>query len=217
MAGDRRGAARPRAPHRARSEEPFPEGGRREDEDERAGETQVGEERIHVPEDALANALDDDLAIDLDNRHDVADDLIVHGAPGRGHFAHHHGEEERPRRGQRGHGVGEAPEALARGGARGPHRLEPLAKLPETGREDLPVETGLAAEVIVDHRLGDAGADRDFLDPRAAETAFGEEARGRGDERLAGGRRVVAPSRRRGGGHGRAHAEHLFELNIWLV
>src|SRR5690606_8916917 len=61
---------------------------------------------------------------------------------------------------------------------------------PEDVEQDLAIERGLAAEVVVDHRLVQAGAGSDAVDLGAGEPAGGELGGGRGEETIAAGGRL---------------------------
>ena len=97
-----------------------------------------------------------------------------------------------------GKGVDEGAHLVARrqvgggdGAGAGTHGGEHVA-------QDLAVEAGLAAEVVVDHRLVQAGGVGDAVDARAGEAVGGEGGGGGGEEAVArgiGARRRPAPAR----------------------
>ena len=129
----------------------------------------------------------------LDDAGHVAERGVVEVGPAFGDLPEPDRREVRPRLALGGEGGDELADLVGGrelGGGDGAH---PGADGAEHVAEDLAVERGLAAEVVVDHRLVQARGAGDAVDAGAGEAARGELGRGGGKHAVA--RRVGAGGR----------------------
>src|SRR5262249_46094452 len=141
---------------------------------------------------------------------DVAHRVVVEmGAPF-GDLPEPDGREMGPGLGFDGNRLDEGANLVDRVALGAGHRVNAAADGLEHVAEDFSVEGGLAGEVVVDHRLVQAGGAGDAVDAGAGEAAGGELRGGGGEDPVAG---ADAGSRRRSGdaraGAFRGHAGRL--------
>jgi len=108
-----------------------------------------------------------------------------------GDLEHHQARKVRALVGLGLEGVDEGDQLLRRGERRGDDGGRAVADGGEDAAEDLEVEGELVVEVVVDHRLVEAGAAGDGVDGGAAEAVEGELGDGGGEDGLAGIKRAL--------------------------
>jgi hypothetical protein len=132
------------------------------------------EERIGLAERPVLLPLHDDVADAGDDRRHERDRFRVEVRDAGGQLAQHDGREPRPLRRFLDDGLDPGVDLLFRGAGAVGNRPRPAADGSEHVAEDLVVELELAAEVVVDHRLVDAGFEGDAVDAGSLEPAGGE-------------------------------------------
>ena len=103
-----------------------------------------------------------------------------------GDLAEHDGREELLLADEAGDRGDDAVELVGRRGGAGGDGLEALSGTAEGVAQQRAVQPLLAVEVVVQHRLVDAGAPGDSIDARSGEAARGEFDRGGGEDPVRG-------------------------------
>ena len=158
-----------------------------EEEKDGRNNAAMDEQRADWLERARAYALLENRRQRLENRGHVREGRVVEVRASVGDLPKPDGRKVRPRFGLGGKGRDEQPNLFHRRQIGRGDVAHPDAKSAEHVAEDVSVKLGFVLEVVVDHRLVQAGGGGDLVDAGAGKAVGGEGAGGSGKDAIAGG------------------------------